>query len=526
MATVQQLEEGIRRADAAGDTEGVRVLGQQLLAARKAPPVNENTWSQALSGFNEGVTGTLDTIASHLTPAPIMDDLMHGRLGNAAARAIGYATGLPPRGLDQGHAYQTLATKAGAIGAPSQSTGNQMVRRTAQSVGAAVIPAGLTGGVSSALKTLVPATTGGGGAAVAQQLFPGNKWAEIGGEIIGSLFGGGALYGSQKRSAAKAQAAAVPTIPELKQQASDLYTAAQNNGVTAAPQQTQDLANQISSIAQKEGIITPQGRVLQSFPKAQDAINLTSDYANAEMNPTQMQSVRKLLSDAAGNADPTEARIGMLMRNAFDDWTAPLSPELAQARGMARRYISADKLETARELATANSSQPSGPSLADAIRTQYRNLDRQIIKGQENGFTPGTVAAIQDVARGTPASNVAGYASKLAPTSLVRLGVAEGLPFAFGHLVGGPALGGLLAGGSTGIGLLGRLASNRMATNAADMAELVARNGGPLPSPTALSPELQRALTAAQAAQYLNSLQGQNTVIGGPPISRNQGAAQ
>ena len=35
MATVQQLEEGIRRADAAGDTEGVRVLGQQLMTARQ-----------------------------------------------------------------------------------------------------------------------------------------------------------------------------------------------------------------------------------------------------------------------------------------------------------------------------------------------------------------------------------------------------------------------------------------------------------------------------------------------------------
>jgi len=35
MASIQQLEEGIRRADAAGDSEGVRVLGQQLMTARQ-----------------------------------------------------------------------------------------------------------------------------------------------------------------------------------------------------------------------------------------------------------------------------------------------------------------------------------------------------------------------------------------------------------------------------------------------------------------------------------------------------------
>jgi len=35
VATIQQLEEGIRRADAAGDTEGVRVLGQQLMTMRQ-----------------------------------------------------------------------------------------------------------------------------------------------------------------------------------------------------------------------------------------------------------------------------------------------------------------------------------------------------------------------------------------------------------------------------------------------------------------------------------------------------------
>ena len=497
---------GWKDAPAATKWQQAPVHPQQPTAA-KAPQHNENPLSQALSGIGEGVSGTLDTIASSLTPLPVAKDIAQGHWGSAAARAVNYLTGsniVPHAPLGQGDDIRAGLTKVGAFAAPSQNTGNQMVRRVGQSVGAAAIPiAGASNSVGTAVKALIPALTGGTGAAIAQQIAPGNHWAELAGEAIGSLFGGGALYGAMKRNADKAAIKAVPTVEDLKKQASSLYDLAEQNGVRASQQQTQDLADQISGIAKQEGLISPTGRVSEAYPKAREALGLTSDYAQGEMSPRQMQTVRKVLSEAAGGNDPSERRIARQMLSAFDNWTAPLSPELAQARAVARRYISAQKLETAKELAGAKASQFSGSGYENALRSQYRELDRKIIKGQENGFTPDAVAAIQDVSRGTPTSNAARYVGKLAPTGTVSAGLSGGIPFMIGNAVGGPALGGTMAAGSLMTGGLSRNLATKMSINKANLAELIARNGGKLPPPLVFTPEVRNAIIAAQAGQYL-----------------------
>lgn len=79
MATIQQLEEGIRRADAAGDTNGVRVLGQQLMAMRQQPvakPTRPSVATTTARGIANGVTaGFMDKIAAGLDSVIPLDKL-------------------------------------------------------------------------------------------------------------------------------------------------------------------------------------------------------------------------------------------------------------------------------------------------------------------------------------------------------------------------------------------------------------------------------------------------------------------
>ena len=329
--------------------------------------------------------------------------------------------------------------------------------------------------------------------------------------VSGALSKGGdlALQGAARRIASKKLQKAVPTIEQLQGQASRLYQKAEQNGVTASKKQTQALASKVKTIAQQEGLISPTGRVSSAYPKAKEALDLTKDYARGQMNPSQMQTVRKVLADAAGSPDNSERRIARSMLESFDDWTAPLSPELADARAIARRYINAQKLEQARELAGSKAGQFSGSGFENALRTEFRNLDRRIVKGQERGFTPETVEAINKVSRGTPASNIARNVGKLAPTGIVSAGLGAGVPFAIGNAMGGPAAGAALAGASNAAGVVGRRMATDMSLRNATLAELIARSGGALPEVASpVTPEMRRLLANIIAGSAQNAAQG------------------
>jgi len=275
----------------------------------------------------------------------------------------------------------------------------------------------------------------------------------------------------------------VPTIPQLRQQADDLYARAEANGVTAGKTQTKALSDRFQQIAADEGLVSPTGRVSTAYPKAKEALDLAADYAEGTMTPTQMKTVRKVLSDAAGSPDNSERRIAVAMLREFDDWAAPLAPEFAEARAVARRYISAGKIDDAIEAANARVSQFNGSGLENALRTEFRGLDRKILKGKERGFIPEVEQAIRDVSRGTKASNIARNVGKLAPTGVVSAGLSTGVPFAIGTSIGGPAMGGAFSAASTGAGLVGRNAATRLTSRNAELASLIARNGG-IPAPS------------------------------------------
>lgn len=480
--------------------EGKDALGNPLPngARLEGPPPGGRGYQnsligQGMSGVNEGIGNAMGL------PVDVLTAVM-----NFAPKAINAAanTDIPEIENPVGGS-QWFKDRMDGWGtyAPSKSGKNQFVRRVGQSVGSAAVP--LMGSVSSIPKIgagLVSAAGGGVGGATAQRMFPGNPLAEFAGETLGGGVTGMGLLGSQTRSAQRKLEAAIPTVDQLKEKAGGLYKKAEALGVTAGPTMTTQLSDDIAALLRREGHVSPTGRISDVYPKVKEAKQLVDDYAGGPMSPVQMQTVRKIMADGLNSPEASERRTASLLTDTFDDWANPLAPELEQARDVSSRYLNAQKLETARELAGARAGQFTGSGFENALRTEYRALDRNAIKG--NGrYGADTKQAIENVSRGTPASNAARGLGRFAPTGPVSAGLGTGIPAAVGTAIGGPAMGVALGGTAAGLGSLGRVAATRMGIRNADIAELTARNGGAIPQAPMLDPETEKAIAAVLAAQ-------------------------
>lgn len=483
--------------------------------ALKGSPVNRppegyqgSYMGQGMSGVNEGIGSTL---GFPIDVANGVMDLLPRTLNAVANTDLPTSQDMsrpPAFGSDY---VRGNMERGGMIYEPSDDPNKQSVRRVGQSVGAALVPAMGAGSLARAGGAMLAGFGGGGGGAAAQRAFPGNAGMEIAGEMLGGLGFGGAAAGAARRSAQREIEAAVPTVPQLKQQAGDLYRSAEARGVTAGPMQTQDLADKFRGTLGDGGQITPLGQLSPVYPKLGAAMKMADDYAGLPMSPTQMQTVRGVAADGMASVDRNERRLAGLLVDDFDTFANPLAPELPQARDIASRYLTAEQLEKARELAASQSSAFTGSGFENALRTQYGVLDRASIKGTKH-FSDDVTGAIETVKRGTPGSNFARQVGRFAPTGPVPVGMGAGV----GALVGGPV--GMVLGGTIGaLGTAGRVAATRMGIRNADVAELIARNGGKLPQAQIGGPELEAltaALVAAESAKYLPEKKPKRGLLG------------
>ncbi len=107
MATEQQLMEGIRRADAAGDSDGVKALGAALLQMRGQAPAQTSgpqakpkersflgdlgaATTNALAGFAQGITSIPDAATNAMAGAMRYGVQGAAAVGAGGARALGY----------------------------------------------------------------------------------------------------------------------------------------------------------------------------------------------------------------------------------------------------------------------------------------------------------------------------------------------------------------------------------------------------------------------------------------------------
>lgn len=303
-----------------------------------------------------------------------------------------------------------------------------------------------------------------GGAASAAA---GNRIGRAVGQAFPSITG----MGSAIRQADES----VPSSQQLREMASVAYDAAESTGEQIGGPETFALNDRIAHLLRQEGRLSPKDRITEVQPKVREAYGLVSDYAGEPMTPKQVQTVRGVIGDAITTGDPAERRIARALMGEFDDWTDAAAPELAsglaEGRGIAQRYLQGDEIALARELADVRAGQFSNSGQGNALRTDFRQLDRQIAKGQQS-FSPAVEEAVADVARGNTTSNILRNIGRFAPTgpmsSLPYLAAVGGGATAMDPLV---ALGGIGAAGLTyGARELGQRLTNRSAQVAENLA--------------------------------------------------------
>jgi hypothetical protein len=313
---------------------------------------------------------------------------------------------------------------------------------------------------------------------------------------IGGLAGGG-ISGVAGALASRAAKAAVPTVDDLKGQARSLYDQADASGVTFSRAEVKSVADDIAAVAIDAGIDPTL------HPLATAALKRLQEAAATGMTVKNAQTMRRIL--AAAGKDPLNAdqsRVAGMMLDKFDNMVGAKSPELGQARAIYHQAKKGELIETAIELAKSKAGQYGNGGMENALRTEFRALQRRLIKGQLKGLSPDEVAAINKVADGGPLENIARYIGKAAPTGIVSAGLGTGVPFALGTALSGgnPAIGAAASGTVMGAGIAGRSAAEALTSRNAVAAALMARNGGLKPAADANSPSQQAVMRALIAA--------------------------
>lgn len=294
------------------------------------------------------------------------------------------------------------------------------------------------------------------------------------GGFIGGNFPGTVGYGGAVRRLDES----VPTSRQLRDKASALYKQAENTGEVIGPNETLALRDRVYDLLHNEGRVTPAGRLTEVLPKVRELANLVNDYADKPMTAKEFQAVRGVAGDAVTSGDNAERRIARMLLGEVDDWADAATPQmggyLRDARKVASRYLQGDDIALARELADVRAGQFSNAGRGNALRTDFRQLDRNIAKGNQS-FSPAVEEAISNVARGDQATNLFRNIGRFAPTgamsALPSLGVG-GIGLASMGPVG-LALGAGFAGATHGSRAIGQ----RMTDRAAQIAENLAYAG-------------------------------------------------
>lgn len=539
MATLEQIGEALKRADAAGNTADAKALAQAYKAMKDqsgatgsgsgpsqinvmdifnkqyrqgpyAPPPAQPRPDNPQNSVLPGILGQLSNTFRAATQGA-QDTMTIGfgdELAAGAKTGIDAATGQPVdygKNLQQAEgitadtanlnpdAYNagTMIGTAGLMGRPGIGVlaalpAKGLIRRAALQSGALGATMGL-GTPGSIEQRLQNAAIGG-----------------VSGLALGA--GGGAVAKILGRGVATA-----PTVRGILDEAKSGFRAAENSGAIVDKPAVQNIVGGLRQILVDEGALTPSGKIA-GLPKVAHAIALADDYAGAPMTMEQMFRLRKQVAKAAGSIDPDERQIGVTLLKHFDNSVESLSSQAgdfvgggasagdqatqdwAKARQLwqtGKKGQTVEKLITsAKRQARKSAATPGEQTLRNKFETFYEN-DKNL-----RGFSPAERAAISKVATGTKVGNIAKAVGRLAPTTLGGLGFKGGVPFAIGSYIGGPAAGFGLAGTSLTAGTIGRIVSTLSTRQQAELARVLVLNGGKVPAKiaTGVSPEVRRAL--------------------------------
>ncbi len=266
----------------------------------------------------------------------------------------------------------------------------------------------------------------------------------------------GALGTGMVRTVPAAKAV-VPSAQELKSAGSAGFDAMRAQGLEAKPSVLTDFATQVKSHLENElgldEILAP--KTIATLEKA-----AKPPPEGAVATGTNLHNLRKKLGNIAGGLDKDEAKAAVIAKGQLDDLInnfpsegvlkgdpakyAALLKEANANYGAGERAAAIDKKQVQAELRA--DATHSGQNVANTIRQRMATIAGE--PKYMRGYNPQEIAAVTQIAKGTPVTNTSRYLGKL-------LGGGGGLgQFAVGattgHMMAGP---GGLAFPLAGIGL-------------------------------------------------------------------------
>lgn len=430
----EQALSGIYEGLAAGAGAPVDIVASGL--RRIGVPVGEAPigGSESIRGLLQGITG--GQAISEAEPQTLAQSAVRGGL-RAVGEAAPAAAALP-----------ALGTRAVVTAAPTAwNAFKSLLGESAQA--ARTAPA-----TYAATEAGVSAASGAAGATLSE-LFPENPSAQMVGEVLGALGGAGAAR-TAERLLTRLPAGPL-TAADMKQAAGQMYDAQIAQGLSAQPTITRPMVDDMFQRLDMQGVILPSGRVDPEYGKTAGIFRILEQYADKGMTGANILRMRQAISGRLADAQGTEKNLLRNMLRQFDEYTGEVAPTIKTANALYARAMKADQLEEMMELAKIRAGQYSQSGMENAIRTEFRQLARRIVKGQELGWTPDEVQQIMQIAEGGTMENVARFVGKFAPRGVVSAGVTMGLPYSAAmQVTGDPYVSGAAA---LGVGAVGEAGS-------------------------------------------------------------------
>jgi hypothetical protein len=309
---------------------------------------------------------------------------------------------------------------------------------------------------------------------------------------------------------------AAPTADALKSAASSGYDAMRNMGVDYSSPAVSTMASGIRQGLERDGIIR------ELAPNTHAVLDKLENAPENSVAPlSSLDAARRSLGFAAKNFNnPTDQLAALRGQGGLEDFinnptpqtvvTGPAGDAAATLQDARLNYgagMRSDRLTGAADTADLNASVAnSGMNFDNALRQRVAGILKS--PQQSAGFSTDEIAALKDVASGTPSRNAIRYIGNLAGGG-GGLGsvVATGMSGEAGNLAGGPGMGFAAAAGVPAVGYAAKKLANALTSRSLSAADELVRQHSPLysdmvraapmvPAGTARNDALVRALMA------------------------------
>lgn len=306
-------------------------------------------------------------------------------------------------------------------------------------------------------------------------------WPILASEVLG--FKAGQFIGKRKalagpKQVAKALDEASPTISQLKEMSSGIYTELRDSGVTIKPGKMKELANNLNIKALEFGV-DPQ--ITRGASRTLEIINEAAE-GGAKLPVSELNRLRQIAQNAAKGIENTADRaFALQIVDGIDDFLANAGSDVLDIPRGAPKNV-ASNYEVARKLwGRARRSEVIGDiveniDIADlpfdrTMRGEIQKILKN--KGKRKLFPASDIAEMQKITRGDKTASVAQFLSTFDIPSnqvlipLVSTGVGVGAISALGPLGASLPI----------IGRVSKVLANRLTKNRARFADNVIRAG-------------------------------------------------